>query len=167
MWSQWIISSITEPIRISLGGLLLFHNVAPVQDALFHSCSFLLQVIRDTSFVIRKYLRWWRELFISHMSSKTAMFSTHSHITSTEPWMQVLSVSTHSEHTLHNHTGPAGCYSSTGGAGKCESPAPVSVDLTSFMCVVIREIAILCQSQLKGHKLYYQYYGNVCVDVHL
>lgn len=39
---------------------------------------------------------------------------------------------------------------------QCESSAPVSVDLMSYRCVVIREIAIFCLSTLKGHRLYYK-----------
>lgn len=62
---------------------------------------FPLQVTQDTSFVIRKYLRWWRGLFISRTSLKTPMFFMHSPITLTELWMRALSVSEHTHPCTH------------------------------------------------------------------
>lgn len=72
---------------------------------------------------------------------------------------------THIVHTLHNYTEPAACYSSTRQKQENVSHLHPSLDLTSYRYVVIREIAIFCQSKLKGHKLYYEYYGNAHVDV--
>lgn len=77
---------------------MTFHIVVSslIRSILYSAVLFLFQVIQDIRLVIRRCSGWWRGLFISRLSSKTATFSMHSPITMTEQWMRALSVSTHS-----------------------------------------------------------------------